>query len=192
MMAVLVDVPQNVLDERKRLGLDIRDEVWDGVVHVVPTPSHGHQWFAGRLYATLFPLAGAKGLRLYYEFNVFRPDVGERDFRVPDMVAVDRQYVSELAVEGHAALAVEILSPNDETYKKLGFYAEVGIKELLVIGLDTPVIERFALLDGALRLVDPNADGSVRLSSLDVSAAVVDGPAVRLTWDGGSTDITIE
>lgn len=186
-------MPQNVLLERKRKGLDVRDEVWDGVVHVVPAPSHRHQWFAGRLYTTLFPLAAAKGLRLYYEFNVFRPGAGERDLRIPDMVAVHPRHVSRLAVEGNAELAIEIRSLNNETYKKLGFYAEVGVKELLVIDLaGAPSIKLFALQDGELRPAEPDADGSVRLSSLDVTLAVADGAIVRLTWAAGSADIRIE
>ena len=36
MRAVLLEVPEAMLDERRRLGHDGRDEMWDGVLHMVP------------------------------------------------------------------------------------------------------------------------------------------------------------
>jgi hypothetical protein len=36
---LFIEAPQAMLDERRRLGLDRRDEMWDGVLHVVPLPS---------------------------------------------------------------------------------------------------------------------------------------------------------
>ena len=39
MRAVMLDVPESLLDERRRLGLDVFDEVWEGVLHMVPPPS---------------------------------------------------------------------------------------------------------------------------------------------------------
>jgi hypothetical protein len=35
----MLDVPGSLLDERRRLGLDVVDEVWEGVLHMVPPPS---------------------------------------------------------------------------------------------------------------------------------------------------------
>lgn len=59
--AVLLEVPQGLLEERRRKGLDVWDEVWDGVLHMVPPPSGVHQRFAFRLGVALDPLARAKG-----------------------------------------------------------------------------------------------------------------------------------
>ena len=39
----MLDVPESLLDERRRLGLDVFDEVWEGVLHMVPPPSGEHQ-----------------------------------------------------------------------------------------------------------------------------------------------------
>jgi hypothetical protein len=39
----MLEAPQALLDERRRLGLDRRDEMWDGVLHVVPPPKDAHQ-----------------------------------------------------------------------------------------------------------------------------------------------------
>ena len=43
MRGVLVEVPEQMLAERRRLGLDGRDEMWDGVVHLLPPASERHQ-----------------------------------------------------------------------------------------------------------------------------------------------------
>jgi hypothetical protein len=34
----MLDAPQAMLDERRRPGHDVRDEMWDGVLHMVPPP----------------------------------------------------------------------------------------------------------------------------------------------------------
>lgn len=43
MRALLLEAPESVLAERRRLGLDGHDETWDGVLHVVPPASGDHQ-----------------------------------------------------------------------------------------------------------------------------------------------------
>jgi hypothetical protein len=48
MRVLMLEAPQWLLDERRRLGQDVRDEVWDGVVHMVPLPNDAHQEFAVR------------------------------------------------------------------------------------------------------------------------------------------------
>jgi hypothetical protein len=45
MRVLLLDAPQAMFDERRRLGLDGRDEMWDGVLHVVPPPGGPHMEF---------------------------------------------------------------------------------------------------------------------------------------------------
>ncbi|MGI9120683.1 MAG: hypothetical protein ACR2G7_11290 [Acidimicrobiales bacterium] len=42
MRAVLLEAPQSLLEERRRLGLDIFDEMWEGVLHMVPPPGGPH------------------------------------------------------------------------------------------------------------------------------------------------------
>lgn len=86
MRAVVVEVPEWQLEERRRKGLDVFDEVWDGVLHMVPTPSSHHQRLGARLVAALLPLAEAGGLVAMYEMNLCRPGAGAQDFRVPDLV----------------------------------------------------------------------------------------------------------
>ena len=187
MRTVLVDPPPHFLQERRRLGQDIRDEMWDGVVHVVPSPSTWHQHFAHRLGHVLFPLAEAQGLLATHETMLFRPG-GDRDWRAPDLLYAPFDHASERGIEGHAALVIEVRSPGDETYEKLPFYAGVGCREVLVIDRDTCVVELFRLYEGGEHA---RTTGSVELASLGATVTTIEGPGVRVAWDGGSTDVLL-
>ena len=59
--AVMLEVDPALLAERARLGLDIRDEMWDGELHIVPQSSGPHQRFGTRLSAVLISLVRARG-----------------------------------------------------------------------------------------------------------------------------------
>ena len=78
---------------------------------------------------------------------------------------------------------VEILSPHDETYAKLDWYASVGVGEVLVIEPGTRRVELFVNRDGRMVPVEP-----VVITALGVRAEAVDG-RLRLSWDGGTADI---
>lgn len=86
MRAVLLDVPESLLEERRRTGVDVFDEVWDGVLHMVPPPSSWHQQLGTRMVVAVVPLAEGKGLVASYQTGVFRAGAGESDYRVPDLV----------------------------------------------------------------------------------------------------------
>ena len=186
MDAVIIDPPDHFLQERRRLGHDIRDEIWDGVVHVVPSPLTRHQRFAHQLGFVLYPLAQARGLLATHETSVYRPG-SDRDWRVPDLLYAPPERASERGIEGHAALVIEIRSPGDETYEKLPFYAAVGCQEVLVIDRDTCSVELFRLEgEDFVRTA-----GTVELRSLGAVIETIVGPGVRVTWDGGSADVVV-
>jgi len=179
----MLEAPQALLDERRAKGLDKSDEMWDGELHMVPPPSFEHQRLGSELFLVLGPLAKAKGLiALYDPTGVFRPGV-ENDWRVPDQVYARQEVASERGIEGAASLVVEILSPNDETYRKREWYAQVGVGEVLVIEPGTRAVELFANREGRMTPVEPAI-----VECLGVTAETVDGK-LRLTWDGGAADI---
>jgi Uma2 family endonuclease len=157
--------------------------MWEGELHMVPPPSMDHQQVGSELFLVLGPLAKARGLAPFYDTTgLFRPGVDD-DWRCPDSTYVDPEHLSERGIEGAAALVVEILSPNDETYQKLDWYAGVGVGEVLVIDPATRRVELFASQDGRMALVEP-----AMIECLGVLAETVEGK-LRLTWDGGSADI---
>jgi Uma2 family endonuclease len=131
-MPTLVRDPQpmefeRLLERRRRLGQDLFDEVWEGVLHLNPAPHSQHGRLEWQLAGILGPLAASAGLRALGQFNLGE----EGDYRVPDGALVgpgpDAVYLPT------AALVLEIVSPDDETWDKLDFYAGHGVDELLIV-----------------------------------------------------------
>lgn len=180
----MLEVPQALLDERRRKGLDKSDEMWHGELHMVPPPSADHQAVGVELFLILGPLAKQLGLDPWYDpTGLFRPGT-DNDWRVPDQMYAHPSCRSKRGVEGAAALVVEILSPPDETYEKLDWYASVGVGEVLVVDPATKRVELYANRDGRMEPVEP----VVVIRALGVRAETVDG-TLRLAWEGGTADI---
>jgi Uma2 family endonuclease len=159
MRAVVLDMDERSIAERHRLGLDKRDEMWKGVLHVVPPASERHQSIEHELQMALRPAARQRSLRIRAEVGVFS---ASDDYRVPDVVVYSDEARSERGVDGAPVLVVEIRSPSDETYEKLPWYFERGAEEVLVVDRDSLALERFTA-DGP---VPGESDGTVVLSSL--------------------------
>ena len=119
-----------LIERRRRLGQDRYDEVWEGEYHVSPAPGHRHGVVEYRLAELLGPLARRQGLVTGGAFNLGEPE----DYRVPD-AGVHRE-VSPAAFVLSAAMVIEILSPDEETWEKLPFYARHEVDEVLVVDLD--------------------------------------------------------
>jgi Uma2 family endonuclease len=118
-----------ILERRRRSGLNRLDEVWGGVLHIIPAPSLAHARIAQQLAELLGPLARARGLEsVMHEFNL---GDSEQEFRVPDG-ALHRPGANGTWLPT-AALVVEIVSPNDESWEKLPFYAAHHVDEILIV-----------------------------------------------------------
>ena len=182
MRVLILDAPQSMLDERRALGLDGRDEMWAGVVHMVPPAGGPHQRLSARFFLAVAPLAQARGLEPLMESGLFR---SAEDYRVPDQMYHRPEHASERGAEG-AELVVEIRSPNDETYEKLDFYAAVGVREVIVLHPLHPAVELFRLEDGAMRPVPPGVP--VTSDVLGISVRCV-GKTFQVSWDGGSAEV---
>ncbi|HTR72604.1 MAG TPA: Uma2 family endonuclease, partial [Solirubrobacteraceae bacterium] len=133
-----------LLERRKRSGLDRLDEVWEGVLHMVPAPSGRHGDIESQLHAILRPLAERAGLKMIGQSNL---GASEHDYRVPDS-SLHRSGASG-TWHATAALAIEIVSPNDETWEKLPFYADHQVDEVLIVDPATHRIDWLALEEGA-------------------------------------------
>jgi len=129
-MLVLEPLPdelQALLERRRRTGVDRRDEVWEGVYHMVPSPGAAHSLLVAQLAVLLAAYTRNSGLHTSVEFNLGVKD----DFRIPDLgVHRERPHGTWIAT---AAIAVEILSPEDQTWDKLPFYARHDVEELLIV-----------------------------------------------------------
>lgn len=184
----MLDVPESLLDERRRLGWDVFDEVWEGVLHMVPLPSREHQRLGSDLIVALMAAAKERGLVASYETGLF---AAEDDYRVPDLIASLRVNCSPRGVDGTAELVVELRSPGDESYEKLPWYAARGVVEMLIVDPATRRFELYGNDSGAAVAVPPNADGAGHLATVGVrllTVATTDGPRLRVATDRSTTD----
>lgn len=147
MRTLLLDPPpaelEALLERRRRSGLDRLDEVWEGVLHLVPAPSGRHADLTQQLAELLGGPARAAGL--FPAMGEFNLGESESDFRVPDGGLHRTRPLSTWFAT--AALVVEIRSPGDETWEKLPFYAAHRVDEVLVIDPETREVHWLALTD---------------------------------------------
>jgi Uma2 family endonuclease len=190
MRALMLEVPPRLLEERRRMGADQWDEVWEGVLHMVPTPSTWHQGFGGELFLALMPSARARGLWISYETSLYRSD---DNYRTPDIICALPSQLKDRGIEGGAEFVVEILSPNDESEEKLPFYEDLGVREALYVDPKTRAFTLHALRSGRLRPRQPEKkSGRVRSKALDLSFKTLsrrEGPRLEVTAHAGSVTI---
>jgi hypothetical protein len=80
------------LDYRKQTGADKWDEMWEGVLHMAPTPNREHQDFEWALENYLRTRwAPPHGARVYHNINVASVGGWPRDYRIPDLVVIKPQ-----------------------------------------------------------------------------------------------------
>lgn len=185
MRALILDAERETwLADRRRKGQDVFDEMWEGVLHVVPPPSFGHQSLSTLLSAAFIQALRSRGLLTSTETGVYRAD---DDYRVPDLLVVRPEHASHRGVERRAELVVEVLSPDDETWEKLPFYADCGVPEVLVVDPTQRTALLHVLRGKEYLAVAPDAEGTVR-SALGLAFETVPGPQLRVSWGGGSMD----
>ncbi len=155
-----------LIEKRRRLGLDGHDEVWDGVYVMAPHAHSDHGIVEEELRLALGPRAKRAGLIPGSSFNVGEPD----DFRVPDG-GYHRTRPGTLYVPT-AAMVLEVLSPDDETFAKFDFYARRGVEEVLVADPDARTV-RCWQLSGADYVEQP------RSALLDVDMSTLEA---EISW----------
>jgi hypothetical protein len=183
MRVVMLEAPQAMLDERRALGLDGHDEMWDGVLHVVP-PAGGLQGLSSEFFGVMFRVAKSRGLVPRMETGLFRT---ADDFRVPDQLYCRPDQLSDRGAEG-AELVVEVRSAGDDTYRKLPFFAALGVREVLVLHPEPRRVELYRLVGDQLLPVQADAAGELASDVLGVRIAAT-AAALRLTWDGGTAEV---
>jgi Uma2 family endonuclease len=154
---------------RRALGQDRLDEVWDGDYHVAAAPTFFHSIVAAELSTVLRVLAAPRGLFVGTEFNLGR---NEHNFRVPDLGVhremVDRDWVPT------AAMVVEVVSPDDESWLKFDHYAAHGVDEVLIADPHQRTLDLFVLAGDQYARAE-------RSALLDVAVAELHE---AVTWPG--------
>jgi Uma2 family endonuclease len=151
-------VERDLIAERKAKGLDRYDEVWEGMYVIMPSPDNEHQDLI--LELSVIGVAAIKRPGLGDALpgcNVSDRDEDWREnYREPDFAIFLKGTQARNRGTywlGGPDFGVEIRSPNDRTYEKFDFYAQVGTGELLVIGRNPWKLELYRRADGEMRLV---------------------------------------
>jgi Uma2 family endonuclease len=171
------DELKQIIRRRRHLGIDQRDEVWNGVYVMPPPADNEHQDLSWRLTSAIDEACDHRqDIRFLPGIAVTdRADKWRKNFRCPDVAiflpgnpAEDRK----THWLGGPDFAVEIISPGDRSRKKLDFYAKVGVRELLLVEREPWRLELYRALDGKLEragLLEPGSTGSILSDVLSVS-----------------------
>lgn len=178
------------------------DEMWDGVLHATPSPNFDHQDIAGQLYSYLlfFWMRTGKG-KVAMQFNVASPGDWTKNYRVPDVVLWSKsreQFNRGEYIQGPPSVVVEVRSPGDESYEKLGFYRDLGVPEVWVVDRDSKRFELHRLIDGQYSVQTAAAGGAVISVEAGISiqaterqtliVQVIDKPATALEIPSPASD----
>lgn len=156
------ELSRELIAERRARGLDRWDEVWDGDYVIKTQPNDEHQELVAGWTSILFEVIQRENR------GKVRPGVNvsdrrrnwKRNYRCPDVVV----YLHDNPAENHDVfwyggpdLAVEVLSPGDRTREKLGFYARIKTREVLLVDRDPWSLELYRLHEDVLTLVGRSA-----------------------------------
>jgi Uma2 family endonuclease len=144
--------------ERETCDASWRDEVWDGVYVVSPLADFEHQYLVSlRVVAVQSVLEPGGAEVVLAGVNVSDREEGwTKNYRVPDLAVVLKQKTArrlKTHLCGGPDFVVEILSENDLAREKRGFYATIGVRELLIIDRDPWALELYRLDGGELNFV---------------------------------------
>ena len=128
-----------ILERRRQAGADRHDEVWEGVLHMIPPPSVDHERLLTKLVRLLGPYADAAGLDITGGIGI---GANANDYRVPDLALLRPDHQPQW--NETAALVVEIVSPNDKSWDKLPFYAVHEVDELVIVDLTKRTVDWLA------------------------------------------------
>ena len=180
---------ERLLRDRRRSGLDLYDEVWDGRYVIMSLPGNEHQDLVNDIATDLTVLVKRRGLGRVQPGAIVSDDREDwtRNYRCPDVVV----YLNGNPAEdrgshwlGGPDVAVEVLCEGDLTAEKLPFYAAVGVRELFVLDRDPWRLALHRLAGGELVRVGGAVPGGAGLRSevlaLDWALTAGDPPAVAI------------
>jgi hypothetical protein len=151
---------EELIRQRQQRGIDLYDEVWEGVYVMPSMPSMPHQKLVHDVEVVLDEVVVREDRgEVYPGANVSdRRSNWKENFRVPDVVVVlknSRAIDCDTYLYGGPDFLVEIQSPGDETDEKIPFYNKIQVQELLIIHRDTRRLRLYRHNGRQLALVKP-------------------------------------
>lgn len=160
MTALILDksLERRMIARRRRQGIDHFDEVWDGVYVMVPPADIEHFSVSNDLATVLTITVKWAGLGECLPGVAIsdRKEDWKKNYRVPDVtVFLNGNPAEDCGTHwcGGPDFAVEIVSPNDRSRKKIPFYEKVGTRELLIVDRRPWRLSLYRLADQKLREV---------------------------------------
>lgn len=144
-------VAAELVEQRRSAGVDTYDEVWEGVYRVVPAGSRRHGEAQARILSVLQHWTGPRVMRagtlvVTGPINIGTP----ASYRVPDAAVLADEPDDDAVYVPTALMVVEVLSPQDDTFRKFDFYLQCGVREILVVDPQTRTIELHSSDTGAI------------------------------------------
>ena len=140
---------ERMLAERRLLGQDRKDEVWDGTYIMSPDPTFSHNMIAFELCSILTQHLKTSGAMVSPGGNVSDRFQGwEKNYRCPDVIVLfpgNPAKNMDTVLVGGPDFAVEILSPHDRAREKLPFYGKIKTRECLYIDRELECVELYRL-----------------------------------------------
>ena len=175
-------IAEHLIRERQKLGIDLYDEVWDGVYVMSPIANNEHQAMAFRLgYVVSDVVPTAEGT-VFVGCNVSdRVDGWEKNYRCPDVALyLITNSANDCGTHwcGGPDWLTEVLSDGDESRRKMDFYEKVGVQEVLLVDRDPWCIELYRRTKGKLTLAgksDLDAPNVLQSAVLPLTFQLVPG-----------------
>lgn len=147
-----------------------REEVWDGVTFIMPEANAEHADLAAFfIWAFRTVFRPRDGHRVSGPINVSdRASDWTHNYRAPDVslyLAETKARLLDSHWFGGPDFALEVVSPNDKSRDKLGFYAKVGTREVLILDRQPWVMELYSLIEGRLELSATTKPGGAPIAS---------------------------
>ena len=148
-------VAAELISQRRASGVDTYDEMWNGVYHVVPAGSQRHGQAQAAIIAVLREWAWPRvpALEVTGPINVGTP----HSYRVPDAAVLASDVGDDAVFVPSALMVVEVLSPGDDSLKKLDFYLNRGVSEVLIVDPQNRSLELRALQGNEYVVVDSSS-----------------------------------
>lgn len=169
MRAVLVEAPEAMLEERRRLGHDVFDEMWEGVLHMVPPAGGPHQRLGSFFLQALGPGVRRSGLVTPSRRGCISASRTTGCPTSPCTAPNTPATGASTALRSWSSSCAHLVTSRTRSST-----------ETLIIHPGTRVVERYALRGTTYRLVEPDAEGVVTSEVLGVRLSTVetaDGPA---------------
>ncbi|MGL4419847.1 MAG: Uma2 family endonuclease [Gemmataceae bacterium] len=192
-MPILITDPH--LEKSIREQPDRVSEVWDGVEVMSPVARFSHLRFVGwliRVYGTMIRDESGEVVMPGTNLTDQPAESWEENYRVPDVIVLlegNPTKIRDTHICGGPDVVVEVLSPSEDPTQKFAFYANVAVRELMVVDLAQQTVELFQPQNGVMTLISKTdaTGGVVQSTVLPVEFSYAGGTLVATHTGTGQT-----